>query len=45
MHLLCCCIGVHHTFWNADNSTDLEVEYTLTPAGTGEQFFETLAGE
>eukprot|EP00891_Asterochloris_glomerata_P006946 jgi/Astpho2/6946/Aster-x0295 len=41
---LCIPPGAVHTFWNAANSTDLDVEVTLTPALNSEQFFRTFCG-
>ncbi|DBB00661.1 TPA: hypothetical protein ACH3X3_002336 [Trebouxia sp. C0006] len=36
--------GKPHQFWNGDNTTALDMEFTLTPAGTFEQFIRTFCG-
>lgn len=41
---LCVLPGIPHTFWIGDNSTELEIVVTLSPALQGEKFFRTLAG-
>ena len=38
------CAGKPHQFWNGDNTTALDMEFTLTPAGTFEQFIRTFCG-
>ena len=38
------CAGKPHQFWNGDNTTVLDMEFTLTPAGTFEQFIRTFCG-
>ncbi|DBB01033.1 hypothetical protein WJX77_007824 [Trebouxia sp. C0004] len=40
----CIPAGKPHQFWNGDNTTVLEMEFTLTPAGTFEQFIRTFCG-
>jgi len=45
MHINChVCAGKPHQFWNGDNTTVLDMEFTLTPAGTFEQFIRTFCG-
>lgn len=36
--------GTPHQFWNSDNTTALDMEFTLRPAGTFEQFIRTFCG-
>ena len=38
------CAGKPHQFWNGDNTTAMEMEFTLTPAGTFEPFIRTFTG-
>lgn len=40
----CIPAGKPHQFWNGDNTTVLDMEFTLTPAGTFEQFIRTFCG-
>lgn len=40
----CLLTGLRHNFWNDDNTTDLTVVFTLTPAMHSERFFQTLCG-
>ena len=36
--------GVHHTFWNAGDGTDLEIILTERPSGESELFFRNFCG-
>lgn len=40
----CIPAGKPHQFWNGDNTTALDMEFTLTPAGTFERFIRTYCG-
>ena len=33
-----------HQFWNSNNVTDLDMQFTVTPAGSFEAFIRTMCG-
>ncbi|KAL3162342.1 hypothetical protein ABBQ32_010025 [Trebouxia sp. C0010 RCD-2024] len=36
--------GMTHQFWNSNNITDLDMQFTVTPAGNFESFIRTMCG-
>ena len=40
----CWCAGKPHQFWNSNNVTDLDMQFTITPAGSFESFIRTFCG-
>ena len=39
-----CISGVVRTFWNPNNASSLNLETTVTPAGSSEKFYRTYCG-
>ena len=38
------CAGMTHQFWNSNNVTDMDMQFTVTPAGNFEAFIRTMCG-
>ena len=36
--------GKPHQFWNSKNATDMDMQFTLSPAGSFESFIRTMCG-